>query len=181
MYGLVYPAVLGSLLYLFGEQVAQGTFSLSLPIPWIAGALFIAVFALDYVYSLSRTNQEFYSGFAFSVDALLLVVVYLSAQAIFGTKILSCVSVWFWLLLAKVVSLYQELLLTKAATTRDPPEGRAPAQPLGQSRSDLMLAFVCGISWAIAAGLPIEWGGLPLVMFLAIDAYFYLVFIRGDA
>lgn len=87
MYTMVYPAVLGSFLYTFWDKTAKGRFEWSDPLPWLIGLLFIALLTLDYVYSLAAAIVARYSLVKFVLDLLIVVLLYLTLQALFKEKV----------------------------------------------------------------------------------------------
>jgi hypothetical protein len=175
MYTLVNPAVLGAFLYAYWDKVANRAFEWQQPTPWLGGALFIALFTLDFVYSQGKAIQESYSGAEFLVDLVLVALIYVAAQSLFGTTVkgLESVPIWVYLFLVKFLSSLWELWRVRQAERTVKARARRPF-PLVHIETDIALAIGAVILGAVALSLPPAWQWLPLAAFLSIDGAIYV-------
>lgn len=178
MYGLVYPAVLGSFLYAFWDKAANAAFELARPTPWVGGALFIALFTLDYAYSLARSVQASYSGGEFLADVLIVMLIYLTAQSLFGKEVawLAGVSVWVYLFAIKLVSSAWELIRLNRARRADPggSHGAARPFPVVYIETDVALAIAAVVLGALSSVMRESLQFILLAMFFIVDGLSYI-------
>lgn len=163
MYGMIYPGVLGSFLMMFADKWFQDAFSLSQPVPWLCGFMFVALFTLDYVYSLGKDIENNYRGSELFWDAIIVVLIYLAGHSIFNAATGVTPAIWGYLFAAKFVSLVWEHSPFAAV----PPRGGI---------SDTLPCIGFAVGW-IFCGLEIASQTVQIVLFLvviAIDGALYL-------
>lgn len=174
MYAMVYPAVLGSFLYTFWDKAAKGKFELNDPLPWLIGLLFIALLTLDYVYSLAAAIVARYSLVKFVLDLLIVVLLYLTLQALFKEKVelVDKVLPWVWLFLIKLLAVAWELADRKqqvAGASGSTPAQKARAVPLVNVETDTLLLI-----------LAVVFGGLAIVSPAWLQLVYYAAWMLLD-
>jgi hypothetical protein len=162
MYNMIYPAILGSILYTVFQLAADRSFQFSNPMPWFAGALFIALFTLDYTYSLARDISTSYSRVAFALDLVVVVLMFVAATAILGKNLLP-ISVWLELVFLKLVVVVWEVV-----------ELRRSQRPLKHVLSDfgLLLTYILFTVVFHFSPSSVEWVFMSII-FIA-DGLFYI-------
>lgn len=166
MYNMFYPAVLGGMIYSLFVQAAETGFHASNPKPWLAFPLFIALFTLDYTYSLARKIVDEYSLSAFGIDLLIVVLMFIVSNSILDKNVVP-VSIWIELATLKFVVSFWEFWRDKK---------RQASGSLLETKyfvTDFILFLVC-ISFAVMkefGPLPYEWALLSLVFIVDILIY----------
>jgi hypothetical protein len=179
MYTMVYPAVLGSFIYAYWDKVAKNEFIWAEPSPWVCGFLFIALFTLDYTYSIGDSIQKSYSAAEFLFDFIILVLLFITAQEIFGTKIraLESFSVWTYLLAIKAVASAWELTRYRRLKNETQNGGSItfrrplPLFPLG---TDIAFLIAALLLWLASLVVPAPYHFLLLAGFLIGDGLLYI-------
>lgn len=178
MYTMVYPAVLGSFLYTFWDKTAKGRFEWSDPLPWLIGLLFIALLTLDYVYSLAAAIVARYSLVKFVLDLLIVVLLYLTLQALFKEKVevVDKVLPWVWLFLIKLLAVAWELAdrsqqVAGASGTR---AEKARAVPLVNIETDTLLLILAVLFGALAIVSPAWLQVVYYAAWMLLDGLLYI-------
>jgi len=86
MHTLLYPGVLGSLMYAYPDNIVSDKACFTWLGAALAGSLFLA-FVLDYLHSISRVSKACYSYGTFIADLGLVVLMFIAGQKIMGTRI----------------------------------------------------------------------------------------------
>lgn len=86
MHTLLYPGVLGSLMYAAPDNIASGRTPLDLTQVAVACALFL-MFIMDYSHSVEKGNEESYSNGTFIADLVIVVLLFIAGQRILGTPV----------------------------------------------------------------------------------------------
>jgi hypothetical protein len=114
MHTLIYPGVLGSLMYAYPDNIVSGTTTYSLPTALVSLAFFFA-FVMDYAHSVASPAKRKYSVTMFSLDVVIVLSLFCAGQKLLGTPFLAWASVPVLLGLGKVAAVLWEC----AAKTRE--------------------------------------------------------------
>jgi len=99
MVNLLYPAILGALIYSFAEELSRGELHVAEPDPWLA-LLLLILFALDYAHTFGTSDPKIYGPVQFTLDFVIVFCLFFAGRSLL--KISPCIS-WLnhpWLLLA---------------------------------------------------------------------------------
>ena len=122
MHTLLYPGVLGSLIYAYPDNIV----SKKVPFTWVdaslAAALMLA-FVFDYLHSISREAKAYYSHGTFIADLCLVVLMFIAGQKILGTPMFPSVQEFWFLGLARAFGWFWEH--TRARADGEDPTPRA--------------------------------------------------------
>lgn len=180
MYTMIYPAVLGSFLYAYWDRLANRGFCWNDPTAWLGGAFFIAVFTLDYVYSLEQDIQDHYSGPEFLADLVIVALIYLAAQALFGKPVkglegASPKFIWVYLFAIKFASTVWEIVRrSRAAAGSDASKPRRTIPRFEAMEGDAFFLVASLVLGVVAWQMPDGWSVLPLLAFLVADGLVYV-------
>lgn len=86
MHMLLYPGVLGSLMYAAADNLASHRTQFDGMQVAVAIALF-SMFVMDYAYSVTADNENHYSTGTFAADLLIVILLFVAGQRILGTEI----------------------------------------------------------------------------------------------
>jgi hypothetical protein len=179
MYAMIYPAVLGSFIYAYGDKAANSAFALSDPVPWLIGFLFIALLTLDYIYSIGSSVQSNYSMIEFCADLLIVVLLYGTLQAILrspmaGLAILSGISIWLYLFAIKLVASLWEVW--DRFKHRNLPQTKDEAARIRPLESDIAFCLIALVCLAASLVVPKYVDVAFLAAFLVFDGIYYITY-----
>jgi hypothetical protein len=170
MTNLLYPAVLGTILYAFGDEAwKQGvrlftTFRIE---PLLALAL-VVLFTLDYAYTLNDNAQGNYGAWQFSLDCVTLGLLFLAGKAILAVPSQSWLSLPVLLLAVKLLAVLYEISRLPRTGVSDMV---AKAWKNYESDAYLLIAYLSIVSiWLLTP----RWWPQLLAIGMFVDAIFYL-------
>jgi hypothetical protein len=99
VYGLLYPAFLGSLIYNYVDQRQSMRLEATLVLIFL-----LLLFALDFVYSLAKVVMENYSIAQFAIDLIVVVLLYIAAKSIPGERLFIGFAPWGALALSRAAA-----------------------------------------------------------------------------
>jgi hypothetical protein len=102
MTNLLYPAVLGTLIYTFAQH-SLASASLSDPM-FMGGLALLALFVMDYAHSLRDEVRTTYDGRKFLADFIVVVGLFLAGTAILNQPVFPTVAYVWWLFMAKAAA-----------------------------------------------------------------------------
>lgn len=102
MHTLVYPGVLGSLMYAIPDNIVSGARAYSNATLFIAFAFFGA-FIMDYTHSITAFARRNYSIAMFALDSAIVFLLFCAGQQILGSEVLLQIPTALLLAVAKVV------------------------------------------------------------------------------
>jgi hypothetical protein len=181
LYGLVYPAVLGSLLYttIFDQSFTQSPSRDSLALT--CTVLIIALFAVDYVYSYSENNTVDYSVAQFLIDFVIVLLAYVAAVSFTGVEAFEKVPGWIYLFLAALVSYFLEEARyygrKKNRFNLSPP---LPKIKRKHANSDFLCAYLYLVFGLLSTLLTSKWSVVPVIAALIVHLIVYIYNV-GDA
>jgi hypothetical protein len=170
MTSLLYPAVLGTILYTFGERawdVGVSAFVAHEPEPYLGFALLL-LFTFDYAYTLNGNVRGDYGGFAFSIDCLILVLLFVVGKGILSKPS----SVWNGLT-ALMIAVKLLSVLFEISRLPDPRSSMETLAGWRNYETDAALLLVYLAVLPLMLLLPEAWPwALALVMLIDAGTYF---------
>jgi hypothetical protein len=169
MYTLLYPGVLGSLMYAYPDNFVSKGAPFTLVGAALAFALFLA-FVFDYLHSITEPAKASYSHGTFIADLGLVALMFIAGQKILGTLIFDAAPEFWFLCAARVSGWFWEHMKAGADNEDPTPEG-----------VDLFFIFVYAIGGLIAVqigwydSVAYKW---VLAAVLLLDALMYLWYPR---
>lgn len=174
MSNLLYPAVLGTVIYTFAEKILDPTDCITAT-QQLAGLMLITLFIFDYSHTLIEGIRVNYNGRKFFADFVIILCILLAGRAILGKPVPLEANYAWWLFFAKTSAVLWELFdvngkAMKAASRK------LPNNFFG-FETDLFLCVV----YAAIIGLAYcefrywEWCAISAMLF---DAYQYYQFTK---
>jgi hypothetical protein len=174
MTGLLYPAVLGTLIYLFAERFYEHRRELLDSHAWVGLALLL-LFALDFLHSMKESTPA-YGPFEFVFDFCIVLALLLAGKAWQAEAADSAPALDFigWLALARALGVVFEFVhseLWQPASFMD---------RLYNVRTDLGPALVYGLLWLLQRErIIVAVGAGWLLALMAADALLYVVHVAA--
>lgn len=178
MTNLLYPAVLGTLIYTFADSTLKPGVCVDDPLFWGGLALF-PLFMFDYAHSLREDVRASYDASKFLADLVIVSCLFLAGKAILKAPVFSQVDYVWWLFGAKAAAVIWEQRESKSG-----PAGRKSQPAQAASRlvvfgieTDLALCvayLVLGILAAVGA----SWWLWVAPLAMALDAHQYYRYSR---
>jgi len=172
MHTLLYPGVLGSLMYALPDNIAAGRVSYDAEQIVLACALF-SMFVMDYTHSVLKRNEAAYSHGTFIADLLIVGLLFLAGQRILGTAIPPDVHPAWLLAAMKLAAVSWEWVKHQPAPTAEDRESDANA--IG---TDFAFALAYAVA-AVASQLPPHLQSVATLLFILAllgDAFFYVAY-----
>ncbi len=170
MNNLLYPAVLGTLLYTFVDTTVP-SIGLDDPGLWGACALFV-LFIFDYAHSSSETVKENYDGKKFLFDFLIISFLFLAGKDVLNDSVLPNIDYVWWLFLSKLAAVGWEFSERKDRQKSNAGKALARPMPIIGIETDIALliayGFLCGIAMA-----QLNWWLWATAICMVVDAGFY--------
>lgn len=179
MHTLLYPGVLGSLMYALPDNILKN----DSPFTWsrnglgilLALALF-AAFVADYLHSISEEAKASYSNGTFWADLVIVALVFIAGQKVLGTKVLPDLSEFWFLAGAKLCAVAWEGLTYQNPMSPSTAETAPSPTPI-ETDVAFALAFL-SIGGLILLSKTCYQVALMLVLFA--DARWYFGFKGSD-
>ena len=108
MTGLLYPAVLGAILFTFAERLADKPSEFS-ALTLGAGLAILVLFTFDYAHTMSGAVRETYGPSEFVCDALITTLLFLAGKRVLGAPVVF-LELWALMALTKGASIAWEAL-----------------------------------------------------------------------
>jgi hypothetical protein len=174
MTNLLYPAVLGTLIYTFAERTVPGA-HLDDPLLWGGFALF-ALFVFDYAHSSREEVRASYDGWKFLADLLIVSFLFLAGKAVLKAPVLPGVDYVWWLFFAKLAAVIWEYRESKQAQPSE--AGHAASRKLAFGiETDWALCIVY-LAIGVLAFLGVQWWTWAVAGAMAFDAVQYYRYAR---
>jgi hypothetical protein len=174
MHTLLYPGVLGSLMYALPDNIASGRVHYSPEQTGLACALF-AMFVMDYAHSVLKENEAAYSYGTFVADLFIVIFLFLAGQRILGTAIFAHVHPAWWLCAMKLASVGWEWLKHPSPA----PSGEAASESQQDKANAMGTDFAFLLVYALV-GVGAQISGRPatlaLTLALVADAFYYVAY-----
>ena len=176
MHALLYPGVLGSLMYAVPDNLAKNPEAYDL---WqiVLACSFFAMFVMDYTHSVSKPNEASYSRGNFAADFIIMVLMFVAGQRILGATLPPAVHPAWLLCAVKAAALAWESLKHPGGAANS---GTTPARESTRAKET---DFACMIIYALAAWLTPPAGtvsDIALAAALLVDAVVYLTYFRRE-
>jgi len=179
MTNLLYPAVLGSLIYTFAESAVPGA-QLDDPLLW-GGFSLLALFVFDYAHSSREEVRATYDGWKFLADLLIVSFLFLAGKAVLKSPVLPGIDYVWWLFFAKLAAVIWEFIESRRAQPSQ--AGSAASRKLANAfgiETDLALCVIyLVIGWL--AFVEVQWWTWAVAVAMAFDAVQYYRFARQPA
>lgn len=171
MTNLLYPAVLGTILYTFGDEAWKHR---AMPIAEIQteaallGLALVVLFSFDYAYTLTDNGNRDYGPWQFSLDGLALLLLFLAGKAILDVN----APEWAWLPVLLLAVRLSALLYEISRL----PKSRSSASAVKAWRSYESDAYLVLVYLVVASLWLLAPGAWPwaLVAAMLVDAACYL-------
>lgn len=166
MHTLLYPGVLGSLMYALPDNIASHRTQFDFTQVATAIALF-SMFVMDYAYSVTEDNKNNYSMGTFAADLLIVVLLFVAGQRILGTHIPPDIHPALLLASVKAAALCWEFLK----------QGGSCRSSENRAKKDTDLAFLLiYIAVALVAQGSEQVASDLLILALLGDAFYYVLY-----
>ena len=179
MHTLLYPGVLGSLIYAFPDNILSGKTAFTIPGTLVAIGFFFA-FSADYLHSISIHAKASYSFGTFIADLAIIVLIFCAGQKILGTALFPSVSELWFLMCAKFFAIVWESVTYKATSDSAPATNNIGARTPSPRETDLgfMLAYLlAGLLGYVTESDPSDsWTRWVLAVLLLADAFWYFLY-----
>jgi hypothetical protein len=176
MINLLYPAVLGSLIYTFAESAVPGA-QLDDPLLW-GGFSLLALFVFDYAHSSREEVRATYDGWKFLADLLIVSFLFLAGKAVLKSPVLPGIDYVWWLFFAKLAAVIWEFAELRRA---QPSQARqAASRKLDMAfgmETDFALCIIYLVIGVLALG-GVRWWTWAVALAMAFDAVQYYRFAR---
>lgn len=176
MTNLLYPAVLGSLIYTFAESAVPGA-QLDDPLLW-GGFSLLVLFVFDYAHSSREEVRATYDGWKFLADLLIVSFLFLAGKAVLKSPVLPGIDYVWWLFFAKLAAVVWELTELRRA---QPSQARqAASRKLDMAfgmETDFALCLIYPAIGVLALG-GVGWWTWVVALAMAFDAVQYYRFAR---
>lgn len=167
MHTLLYPGVLGSLMYAVPDNIASGRMPFEFVQVATVCALF-SMFVMDYAHSVTEDNKNDYSYGTFIADLLIVVLLFVAGQRLLGAKIPPDIHPAWFLVGVKIAALCWELL--KHGGSHQTPAKRAER---GTDFAFLLLYVLVGV---VAQGAERSFTSILMILVLFGDAFYYVLY-----
>lgn len=174
MTSLLYPAVLGTLIYTFAEKTVPGA-RLEDPLFWGGCSLF-ALFVFDYAHSLRGDVRASYDGRKFLADLFIVSFLFLAGKAVLKAPVVSGIDYVWWLFFAKLAALIWEYAESKRAAPGR--AGQAASRKLVFGRETDLALGITYLVIGILAFLGVQWWTWAVAAAMALDAIQYYRYAR---
>lgn len=119
MHTLLYPGVLGSLMYAAPDKMSSGRNPYPSEVLWLAGAFALA-FVFDYIHSAGDRFKQSYTYKLFMLDLVIVIMLFGAGQRILGNSVFMWLSVPAMLAIAKFsAALWEIAAETKIDSARN--------------------------------------------------------------
>lgn len=172
MNNLLYPAVLGTLLYTFVDKRIPG---MQLFEPEFIGAcaLFL-LFVFDYAHSSSDEVRSTYDAKKFLFDLLIISFLFLAGKDILNDALLPNIDFVWWLFLSKLAAVFWEISERKDRQKSHAAQVSARPFPFPliyiETDAALCIAYAAIAGFALAN---LDWWPWAAAICMGVDAYFY--------
>jgi hypothetical protein len=178
VHSLLYPGVLGSLMYALADTRAKSESAFNWSSDGLGVLLALALFAAfvaDYLHSINDDAKARYSNGTCFADLLIVVLVFIAGQKVLGTPLLPALSEFWFLAGAKLCAVAWEGLTHPApgnATTADAVTSPTPLE------TDVGFALAYLVIGVLAVSSKTAYH-VALMLVLFADAWWYLAFKHG--
>lgn len=171
MTNLLYPAVLGTLIYTFAQH-SLASASLSDPM-FMGGLALLVLFVMDYAHSLRDEVRTTYDGRKFLADFIVVVGLFLAGTAVLNQPVFPTVAYVWWLFMAKAAAVAWE----RAEAAHQPKATEAARRMLFGLETDLALLVVYFVL-AVVSLTEATWWQWAVAIAMVVDAVQYFRYGR---
>lgn len=171
MTNLLYPAVLGTLIYTFAQH-SLAEASLSDPM-FVGGLALLVLFVMDYAHSLRDDVRTSYDRWKFLADFIVVVGLFLAGTAVLSQPVFPTVAYVWWLFMAKVAAVAWE----RAEAAHRPEAAEVVSRMLFGLETDWALLVVY-FGLAVVSLMETTWWQWAVAIAMVVDAVQYFRYGR---
>ena len=174
MHSLLYPGVLGSLIYALPDNLVSKRIELSNDQLFVAIA-FLLLFTIDYAYSITDSSKAAYSRGTFIADLLIVFFLFVVGQKALGTKLFESIEPAFLMVAAKLCAVFWEQVRNQDAAAG---AGKGLSYESGaEAKTD----WACVVVYLVIGGISLlkpDYSKALLGVALLLDAASYEIYKR---